>query len=383
MARNILIQTFILRIFNRLRFYGWRFIRKTEIYCWRNLRKIDVHRYGFSFVCTVCIALIAGISAAGYFSYGYYQLSEERNQLQLLRSSQKLEIDAFAKKMETLQKRIIDLEELETQIRIQADMDMEKTVAGIFGIGGSGSKDISERFGVGGVTLDAPDLTLDMGKENDQIQLSALHRKASALVAAVDLKTTNFKILLQGLEIKSSNEEAAIPSLYPVEGGRVTSRYGYRRDPYSNRREFHKGYDIGASRGTPIKATADGTIKFSGRNGAFGKMITIKHKNGYETRYAHADKLLVNKGVVVRRGDVIALVGSTGRSTGPHVHYEVRKNGASLNPKSFFTVASKKKKNNRKVSLVSKKKTFLASKKKEKKSNRNISLSPLEVRNHN
>ncbi len=383
MARNILIQTFILRIFNRLRFYGWRFIRKTEIYCWRNLRKIDVHRYGFSFVCTVCIALIAGISAAGYFSYGYYQLSEERNQLQLLRSSQKLEIDAFAKKMETLQKRIIDLEELETQIRIQADMDMEKTVAGIFGIGGSGSKDISERFGVGGVTLDAPDLTLDMGKENDQIQLSALHRKASALVAAVDLKTTNFKILLQGLEIKSSNEEAAIPSLYPVEGGRVTSRYGYRRDPYSNRREFHKGYDIGASRGTPIKATADGTIKFSGRNGAFGKMITIKHKNGYETRYAHADKLLVNKGVVVRRGDVIALVGSTGRSTGPHVHYEVRKNGASLNPKSFFTVASKKKKNNRKVSLVSKKKTFLASKKKEKRSNRNISLSPLEVRNHN
>lgn len=383
MARNIIIQTYILRILSRLRFYCWRYLRKAEVYCWRNLRKIDVHRHGISIVCTACFAVIAGTSAAGYYSYGYYQLSKERVQLQLLRSSQKLEIDAFAKKMETLQKRINELEELETAVRIKADIDIEKTATGLFGIGGSAGEEVSEKFGIGGVTLDAPDFTYDIGKESDQIQLSALHRKASALVAAVDLKTNDFKVLLKGLEVKSSNEAAAIPSLYPVEGGRVTSRYGYRKDPYSGRREFHKGYDIGAARGTPIKATADGKVKFSGRNGSFGKMITIKHKDGYETRYAHADKLLLKKGAMVRRGDVIALVGSSGRSTGPHLHYEVRKNGASLNPKSFFTASSIKKKNNRKVSLASKTKISLASKKKEKRSNRKVSLSPLEVRNHN
>jgi murein DD-endopeptidase MepM/ murein hydrolase activator NlpD len=325
--------------------------------------------------------MIMGLMAAGYFSYGYYKLSQERNQLQLLRSTQKIEIDAFAKKMQTLQMRISELEELETMIRIQADLETDQKIATTFGIGGSSGKGTPERYGVGGVTFDAPDLTLDIGKESDQIQLSALHRKASALVAAVDLKTNDFKILLKGLEIKSSNEAAAIPSLYPVEGGRVTSRYGYRRDPYTNRREFHRGYDIGAPRGAPIKVTADGTVTFSGRNGAFGKMLTIKHKHGYETRYAHADKLLVKKGAMVRKGDVVALVGSSGRSTGPHLHYEVRKNGMSLNPKGFFTVKSKKKKNNLKVAYISKKKVAHTSKKQKKI--RKVSLNPLEVRNRN
>lgn len=116
----------------------------------------------------------------------------------------------------------------------------------------------------------------------------------------------------------------------PVKNSIITSRYGYRRE------EFHTGLDMAVSTGTPIYAAQDGKVIFSGINGNYGNLVKIEHKFGYVTYYAHCSKLLVKEGENVKRGQKIALVGSTGRSTGPHVHFEIRKNGNLLNPYNYI-----------------------------------------------
>lgn len=127
----------------------------------------------------------------------------------------------------------------------------------------------------------------------------------------------------------------ATPSIWPVRG-LVTSRYGWRRSPFGVSRQFHHGIDIAAPRGTPIVATADGRVVFSGWDGAFGNAVIIDHGFGYRTLYAHNAYNVVEVGDRVRRGQVVAHVGSTGRSTGPHVHYEVFVKGQRVDPWSFL-----------------------------------------------
>jgi murein DD-endopeptidase MepM/ murein hydrolase activator NlpD len=115
--------------------------------------------------------------------------------------------------------------------------------------------------------------------------------------------------------------------------GKMTSGYSIRRfHPISKRYKAHTGIDYGAPRGTPIMATANGRITFSGWKGGYGKLLIVKHANGYQTYYGHCSRLLKKRGQLVEQGQVIARVGSTGISTGPHVHYEVRVNGKPINP---------------------------------------------------
>jgi murein DD-endopeptidase MepM/ murein hydrolase activator NlpD len=118
--------------------------------------------------------------------------------------------------------------------------------------------------------------------------------------------------------------------------GWKTSSFGYRRSPFTGRRELHKGLDIAAPNGSPIIAPADGVVTYSARKGLMGNMISIKHGYGLLTRYGHLSKMLKKKGEKVERGEIIALVGSTGRSTGPHLHYEVRLNGVPVNPEKYI-----------------------------------------------
>lgn len=123
--------------------------------------------------------------------------------------------------------------------------------------------------------------------------------------------------------------------------GVLTSPYGYRVHPIRKRRAFHHGIDIANSRGTPIKASASGTVKSSGTLGGYGKTIILSHNQGkgqYETLYAHCDRLKFNKMAYVRQGEVIAFMGSTGMSTGNHLHFEIRKNGKSTNPLTYITL---------------------------------------------
>jgi murein DD-endopeptidase MepM/ murein hydrolase activator NlpD len=132
---------------------------------------------------------------------------------------------------------------------------------------------------------------------------------------------------------------ASTPAIRPLSGDAkswVTSRFGYRKSPFTGRREFHKGLDIASRKGTPILATADGVVTFAGKKGLLGMTIVIDHGHGMKTRYGHNHELLKKRGDKVKRWEPIALMGSSGRSTGPHTHYEVHLNGIPVNPEKYI-----------------------------------------------
>jgi murein DD-endopeptidase MepM/ murein hydrolase activator NlpD len=135
---------------------------------------------------------------------------------------------------------------------------------------------------------------------------------------------------LQDLELQH------LPTLLPLDGAELSSTFGNREDPINGRRAFHAGMDFAAALGTPIRAAAAGTVAFAGFNAEYGWSVEIAHGNGLVTRYAHASRLLVARGAAVRQGDTIAQVGSSGRATGPHLHFEVLKNGDATDPRHYL-----------------------------------------------
>ena len=128
---------------------------------------------------------------------------------------------------------------------------------------------------------------------------------------------------------------AAAPSIWPVRGW-VTSEYSVRNDPYTGEKTMHEGMDIAAPAGTSVRAPADGTVVFNGVEGGYGHVLVIDHGYGIKTRFGHLSRIDVKLGEKVKRGEFVAAVGNTGRSTGPHVHYEVRVNGVADNPRKFL-----------------------------------------------
>ena len=147
-----------------------------------------------------------------------------------------------------------------------------------------------------------------------------------------------FRSLVMSWKRLDSLEEAAIaiPSMQPVAEMRLTSSFGVRSDPFRGTQAMHAGLDIPGPVGTPIYATADGIVSRSQRAGAYGLLIEVNHGKGIQTRYAHLSKMLVDANTRVRRGQLIGLMGSTGRSTGPHLHYEVRIDGRAVNPTPYI-----------------------------------------------
>jgi murein DD-endopeptidase MepM/ murein hydrolase activator NlpD len=126
------------------------------------------------------------------------------------------------------------------------------------------------------------------------------------------------------------------PTRLPIEDAELTSSFGNREDPITGRRAFHAGLDFAAEPGTPVHAAAGGTVAFAGFRADFGWMVEIEHGNGLTTRYAHASRLLVKPNALVAPGEVIAMSGSTGRSTGPHLHFEVLHNGEPSDPRRYL-----------------------------------------------
>lgn len=144
----------------------------------------------------------------------------------------------------------------------------------------------------------------------------------------------DFRLLLE-LSKTRAFLRAATPSIMPVQG-HPSDRFGYRKDPFTGLRDYHPGIDISAPYGNKVKATADGTVVFAGRKMGYGKLVKIEHKFDLATFYGHLSLIAVRSGQEVKKGDIIGYVGSTGRATGPHVHYEVRLDGRALNPLSFL-----------------------------------------------
>ena len=144
-------------------------------------------------------------------------------------------------------------------------------------------------------------------------------------------------VLLETLIMERDLKSQSVPDGWPVTtGGVVTSQFGFRRHPLTGRRSMHKGIDIAGKHGSDIVAMADGLVVFSGRQNGYGKVVQIRHPNGLETLYAHNSSNLVAEGDLVRKGQVVAKLGSTGRSTGPHVHFEVRRNGEAVDPMRYL-----------------------------------------------
>ncbi len=152
---------------------------------------------------------------------------------------------------------------------------------------------------------------------------------------------TNPNLIFPGQTIKFNDlnyTNSTAKFIFPVDKGYISSKYGMRLDPFTKHMRFHAGIDIAAPIGTPVKAAAAGKVIFSGKQRGYGNIVIIEHKNGFISKYAHNSKNLVHVGDMVKQGDEISLIGSTGRSTGPHVHFEVRKNHKSINPLQFLNV---------------------------------------------
>ncbi len=160
---------------------------------------------------------------------------------------------------------------------------------------------------------------------------------ADLIVQEINLRMESLQHLLDSLEEKQ-NEVARTPSIRPTNhpNARISSGFGYREDPFNSTLRHHDGIDFSAPPGTNVLATGQGTVLKAEYDGHFGNVVEIDHGDGKTTLYGHMQKLLVSAGDEVERGEVIGLVGSTGRSTGPHIHYEVRRNGQPVDPSSYL-----------------------------------------------
>ena len=164
---------------------------------------------------------------------------------------------------------------------------------------------------------------------------SDLQAAIAALTAAVDARDDSLSSL-EAKILQQSVLKEMLPNGSPVNVAFNSSSYGWRIDPFTGYKAFHEGLDFPANTGTAIRAAADGIVSFAEHTPDYGNIVKIEHGSGLETRYAHASKLLVHAGERVVKGQEVAEVGSTGRSTGPHLHYEIRLNGESLDPRQYL-----------------------------------------------
>lgn len=261
-------------------------------------------KYGMATICTSAILFI------GAFCYSTYNASllqkdqAELDELRQVNNIQQTQILQLAKKAATLQEDMNKLDELEGELR-------QLTATG------NNGQDKPSHDGQGGPMI----------KPNvENINETLVNLEQNIKVRKANLEALKANIVSQQARI------AVTPSIWPA-NGEVSSRYGLRWGGS----DFHPGIDIAADMGTPVVATADGVVVESGWNsGGYGNLVEIDHGNGIHTLYGHNSQIAVSIGTTVRKGQVISYVGSTGFSTGPHVHYEVRVNGKAVNPERYM-----------------------------------------------
>jgi murein DD-endopeptidase MepM/ murein hydrolase activator NlpD len=171
--------------------------------------------------------------------------------------------------------------------------------------------------------------------EGVSAQIPDLSQMLAQLARRADLRESQLAALENVILTRELKEEIH-PEGRPVSSGYISSYFGERADPFDGREAFHKGVDFAGSLGSDVVAVAAGVVTWSGERSGYGKLIEINHGDGYSTRYAHNERTLVAVGQTVKRGEAIALMGSTGHSTGPHVHFEVLHNGRQVDPLSFI-----------------------------------------------
>jgi murein DD-endopeptidase MepM/ murein hydrolase activator NlpD len=190
------------------------------------------------------------------------------------------------------------------------------------------------QMGVGGPDFAVNDPLAQVDPEGAAVTKQAA-RNVDELLRRAELQRYSFLEIASSLEARREHW-SRIPSISPVREGSLTSGFGMRLDPFTEVDAFHRGLDLSAERGAPILATASGRVVFAGTNAGYGRTVRIDHGSGIETTYAHLLEIKVKPGQRVKRGDTIARVGTSGRTTAPHVHYEVVVNGRAVDPESYI-----------------------------------------------
>ena len=274
----------------------------------------------------VCLALVViGLSlffVSDQLSHYLYEKRLKEFRTNYVNVSKNL--DSLKSKLNYLDSQINKIEEKDNAIRSYAGMPMI-------------DKDI-RKLGIGGHLSDvkfSDNLAPIINKE-----LSILEMNVEKLSREVSLELTSYTSIYKKVQ-EDINRISKIPSIRPVEGGYLNSTFGYRNDPIDHVRRFHQGQDITVKSGTPVLSPADGVVKRAYYAGGFGNHIKLEHGSGYTTLFAHLSKINVKHGQVVKRGEIIGYTGNTGRSTAPHLHYEIHHNGKPQNPLDYFFSESK------------------------------------------
>lgn len=264
-------------------------------------------------VCGVLCLIAAGIVLR--FSQTVYKAHQEQQELLVYRNEkavQEQKIGQLLQENEVIEKEMTELSKLEEAVRRElGESGIQPSRSGI---------DRSKYLGQGG----------PQAAKIEAVDIYAAQNKV--LKEKIKERKTTLNDLLEKLR-ETNCRKAAMPDLWPTNGGTITSNYGGRSDPFGNRSyDWHPGIDIANDYGAPVYASAAGTVEEAGWVSGYGRYIRLQHGYGYETAYGHMSALAVQAGQNVKKGDVIGYVGSSGYSTGPHVHFEVLVNGQTTNP---------------------------------------------------
>ena len=270
------------------------------------------------------VVLIGFLGSSFYFIQQYLKLQGSEAELVKLRREskiRKIQVEKFTQQVKNFETEMVRLERFEKKLRVIWALENSPV-------------SIEKNWGVGGpYGLSTNSFTTAMGRGAANM-VERLSNGLDHLGKQAKIQSISF----QELDNFFKNQKSLLsstPSIWPIRGW-VTSGFGFRKSPFTGLREKHEGWDIAARNGSPVRTTADGVVVVEGREYGYGNLVEIDHGYGRVTRYGHNSKNLVKVGDRVKRGQVIALVGNTGRSTGPHLHYEVLLNGVPANPKNYI-----------------------------------------------
>ncbi len=278
-----------------------------------------VRRYTFSrsFLKFLAVASTAGIMISLYLFFNYIEMREKIWELHSLKEevkTQRLQLLTLTSGLTDFKKQLVRLKDLDAKLRRFLP---------------SSTYSYTER-GLGG----SPEITYNLqGKKQTEI-LDQIHEELVKLKNDARKQETGLQSIISFFEDKQYRR-LFTPSIWPIRG-HITSGFGYRNSPFNGNKEFHAGVDISIRTGMPVVATADGIVSFTGVNGGLGRVVEIEHGYGLKTVYGHNSHIVVEVGKKVKRGDVIAYSGSSGNTTGPHLHYEVRINNTPVNPLRYM-----------------------------------------------
>ncbi len=270
-----------------------------------------------------CVLIVfSSMAFLGYVVKDYLTLKTKMPLLARLQKEnayQKRQFLHLARKIDDINRKMNELKEFDRRLKVMVNLETAEDAGDRNGVGGPYPPLLSPS---GTYQGSQKELVRSMHKAIDDLDNEiAIGKKEKAELGKF---LENQKMLL-----------ASTPSIWPTRGW-LSSGFGYRRSPFTGQKEFHKGIDISTRIKAPIVAPANGIVKRIAWDHGYGRILTISHGHGIVTRYAHLNKVLVKKGQYVKRGETIALVGNTGRSTGPHLHYEVLINGMPVNPLRYI-----------------------------------------------